>query len=150
FQTTNPAIQKGHPSLGMDAHGNIAVTWEGWDEDGDGSSGGVFVRAFDNSGRPRSDRVPVNTYTTSLRACPSSGMADSRDVVIAWTRTAPEDGSGYGIFGQRFKGAGTPVGAEFQINTYTTFNQEFPSVAINPSGRLAVAWMNLIEIDEPG
>src|SRR5262249_23499810 len=77
FQTTNPGIQHGHPSLAMDAHGNFAVAWEGWDEDGDGSSGGVFVRAFDNAGFPRSGRVPVNTYTTGLQEVPTVGMDDA-------------------------------------------------------------------------
>src|SRR5438270_2057848 len=33
-----------------------------------------------------------------------------------------------------------PLGSEFQVNTYTTNDQSFPSVAMNQAGDFAVAW----------
>lgn len=38
-----------------------------------------------------------------------------------------QDGVNYGVYAQRYHSDGTPVGDEFQINTYTTNSQEIPS-----------------------
>ena len=38
-----------------------------------------------------------------------------------------QDGSGHGIYGQRYAADGTPVGSEFRVNTFTTDDQVFPS-----------------------
>jgi hypothetical protein len=46
----------------------------------------------------------------------------------------------YGIFGQRYDSAGVKSGTEFQVNTFTSRTQEYPSVAVNGSGAFVVAW----------
>ena len=38
---------------------------------------------------------------------------------MAWTDNL-EDGSDFGVFGQRFDAAGLKAGGEFRVNTYTT------------------------------
>jgi hypothetical protein len=45
-----------------------------------------------------------------------------------------------GVFGQRFDAAGSPMGGEFQVNTYTTNWQQFPDVATDDSGKFAAVW----------
>ena len=47
--------------------------------------------------------------------------------VIAWS--GHPDASSYGIFGQRYALGGTPLGGEFQINTYTSSEQYVPVLA---------------------
>ena len=39
--------------------------------------------------------------------------------------------------------AAQPLGAEFQVNTYTTSNQELPSVATDANGNFVVVWESL-------
>ena len=45
-----------------------------------------------------------------------------------------QDGSGNGIFGQRYASSGAPQGAEFRVNTYTTSSQGYPAVATDSTG----------------
>ncbi len=45
-----------------------------------------------------------------------------------------------GAFMESAAAAATPVGAEFQVNTYTTSVQGFPSVALDADGDFVVVW----------
>jgi hypothetical protein len=51
-----------------------------------------------------------------------------------------QDGSGFGTFGQLFDSAGAPRGGEFQINSFTTETQEFPSAAATGTSQFVVSW----------
>ena len=53
-----------------------------------------------------------------------------------------QDGSVYGTYGQRYDNMGATAGSEFQVNTYTTSAQEFPSVAIDSYGDFVIAWQS--------
>ncbi len=68
------------------------------------------------------------------------------DFVVAWS-SRDQDGSGYGVFGQRFDAAGNMVGSEFQINTHTINDQRNPSVAIDNAGNFVVAWDSLGQVN---
>jgi hypothetical protein len=46
------------------------------------------------------------------------------------------------VQGQRYDAAGNPVGAEFQVNTYTTSSQTYPAVAVDADGAFIVAWQS--------
>jgi hypothetical protein len=83
----------------------------------------------------------VNTFTTSSQRDPSvAGVGSAGDFVVAW-RSTNQDGDFFGVFGQRFGSDGTPQGAEFQVNTFTTNNQGEPSVAgLGSAGDFVVAW----------
>jgi hypothetical protein len=52
----------------------------------------------------------------------------------------PGDGDGNGIFGQRFRRTGERLGAQFQVNSYTTLDQNTPAVAVGRN--LVVAWQS--------
>jgi hypothetical protein len=84
----------------------------------------------------------VNTFTTGLQGTPSVASAGDGRFVIAWTSVGP-DGSGGGIFAQRYNPSGTPVGVEFQVNTYTTSEQRGPRVASDPNGNFVVVWVSV-------
>ena len=60
--------------------------------------------------------------------------------VITWTSGGPQDGSGWGVFAQRYDSSGTAVGGEFQVNTYTTANQHHPTVAMDVDGDFVITW----------
>jgi hypothetical protein len=49
-------------------------------------------------------------------------------------------GAGRGVFGQRYDGSGVPLGPEFQVETYTTGFQGFPSVGADANGDFVVVW----------
>ena len=53
---------------------------------------------------------------------------------------SPQDGSGDGIYGQRYAADGSPVGSEFRVNTYTSNEENYPSVTALHDGGFVVTW----------
>ncbi len=123
-----------YPSVAMDGAGNFVVAWEAYDQD----YGGIFARRFDAAGTPQGLQFQVNTYSTAYQYSPSVARNASGDFVVVWQ--SYRDGGGYGIYGQRYDGAGAAQGAEFRVNTYTTGDQTYPSVAMSPTGAFVVVW----------
>ncbi len=66
----------------------------------------------------------------------------SGDVVISW-QSINQDGSGWGVYAQRYDVGGNPVGPEVLVNTTTSGSQVQPSVAISDSGAWLVVWRDL-------
>ena len=52
------------------------------------------------------------------------------------------DGSGYGIYGQVFNATGAEQGSEFRVNSYTSHDQQDPSVTLDV-GSFVVTWESL-------
>jgi hypothetical protein len=81
----------------------------------------------------------VNTWTSNTQAQPATAMDQQGNFVAVWESTG-QDGSGRGIYGQRFNTTGQPLGAEFRVNTWTTSDQYGPAVAMTPTGDFVVTW----------
>ena len=124
-------------AVAADGSGNFVVVWSSYTQDG--SSGGVFGQRFASSGAPAGPEFRVNTYTTSTQRTPSVAADGSGNLVVVW-ESGGQDGSSYGVFGQRFASSGAPAGPEFRVNTYTTLQQGYPSVAADPAGNFVVVW----------
>ncbi len=123
-----------------DGPGNFLVVWQSIQ---DGSGYGVFGQRFDSTGSPVGSEFQVNSYTTSDQSGPAVAADGSGNFVVVWTSgdfSSGQDGSMFGVFGQGFNSAGSPVGSEFQANTFTTSSQRFPAVAADGSGNFVVAW----------
>jgi hypothetical protein len=128
------------PGVAIDASGNFVVVWTSYDPVGgqDGSFAAVFGQRFSSSGTRLGGEFQVNTYTTNNQVYPTVAMASSGDFVVVWE--SPQDGSTYGVFGQRFNASGSPLGAEFQVNTYTTSYQDVATVTADLQGNFVVVW----------
>jgi hypothetical protein len=125
-------------AVAMDASGRFVVMWANYVAQ-DGSSAGVFGQRFSASGARQGGEFRANTFTSGVQADPDVAASAAGDFVVVW-RSAGQEGSGYGIFGQRFDATGAPRGAEFQVNGYTTGEQVLPAVASSPSGNFVVSW----------
>ena len=128
-----------NPAIDVDANGGLVVVWQGHMQDG--SSPGVFGQRYASSGAPLGPEFRVNTYTTSSQEFPSVASEATGEFVVVW-ESNDQDGSGFGIFGQRFDALGAPLGPEFRVNTFTTGIQRFPAVASDFSGNFVVAWQS--------
>ncbi|MEM6697784.1 MAG: hypothetical protein AAF599_05275 [Bacteroidota bacterium] len=84
----------------------------------------------------------VNTTTTNSQQNPAIAVDLNDNFVIVW-ESLNQDGSGYGIYAQRYNSSGTAVGSETQINTTTSNDQRFPAVAIDDAGNYTVVWQSL-------
>ena len=68
------------------------------------------------------EQFQVNTYTTDNQVGPSVSVDANGSFVVVWrgNGSAGTDTSAESIHGQRYSTSGAALGAEFQINTYTT------------------------------
>jgi hypothetical protein len=95
-------------------------------------------------GDPVGPEIQVNTYTTGSQAVFYQAVSSdgAGGFVVVW-RSPYGDGtdtSGLSIHGRRLDAAGLPVGAEFQVNTYTTDHQGAAAVAPMGAGGFVVVW----------
>ena len=90
-------------------------------------------------GTPLGDEFRVNTYTTGTQYNAEVAADPGGNFVVVWTDFV-QDGSGFGVFAQRFGSSGAPLGPEFRVNTYTTSFQWFASVAADSAGNFVVVW----------
>jgi hypothetical protein len=125
----------GVPAIAINGAGGFVVAWQG----NDGSGWGIHARRFDGAGVPLGGQFQVNTYTTNDQEDPAVAADAAGNFVVAW-ESRYQDGSGEGIFAQRYDAAGLPVGAEFQVNSYAMGYQFDAAVAVDGSGNFVVAW----------
>ena len=126
--------------VAMSPDGAFVVAWTSEAEGGPGSSNlGIRVQLFDANGTRLGTEFAANTFTSSLQRHPSLAMAADGRFVVAWTSRG-QDGEGDGVFARRFDASGAPLGAEFQVNTYTPVDEVYPSVASDERGNFVVTW----------
>lgn len=126
-----------------DAQGGFVVVWESATSSGsDQSWHSIQARRFDADGVPLGPEAQVNSYTTSRQGRPAVAVAPSGGFVVAWESdgSSGSDTSSYSIQAQRFSVDGLPIGAQFQVNTYTTGFQIWPSIAVGTQGDFLVTW----------
>ena len=133
------SFDQSHPDVAIAADGSFVVVWQSSFEDG--SSWGVYGQRYDAGGGTLGGAFQINTYTTSFQRSPAVAMNDEGDFVVAWFSVF-QDGSFDGIFARPYGADGTPQSGEFQVNTFTTGQQNEPDVAIEPDGDFVVIWQS--------
>jgi hypothetical protein len=121
------------------AGGSFVVVWQSYTQDG--SNTGIFGQRYDAAGTPIGAEFRVNSYTTSYQSRPAVALDAGGNFVVVWE--SAQDGSGRGIFAQRYDAAGSTLGSEFRVNTYTTDDQRSPAVAMDPAGNFVMVWQSL-------
>ena len=126
------------PKVASDSAGNYVVTWTG---DTTGAGTDIYAQRFDASGTAIGSAWVVNTFATGTQEAQDIAMNASGAFVIVW-ESLGQDGSGDGVYAQRYDAAGVAQGSEFRVNVFTNFNQDLPSVAIDSAGNFVVAWQS--------
>ncbi|MHC4398953.1 MAG: SdrD B-like domain-containing protein [Planctomycetota bacterium] len=124
-------------AVAVDPDGDFLVVWDQYDaatEDWD-----VAGRRYDDQGNPLSGVFPVNSVTDDLQGYTSVAVDADGDAVVVWASYG-EDGSGYGIYAQRYNAAGQAQGGPFRVSTTTGDYQLSPTVDMRPGGDFLVAW----------
>ena len=75
--------------------------------------------------------------STWIASASNSGASASG--TVAWTSNG-QDGSGLGIYAQRYDTTGAKAGAEFKVNKTTAGNQSNPAITGLTGGGFVVAW----------
>ncbi|MFN4281736.1 MAG: putative Ig domain-containing protein [Alphaproteobacteria bacterium] len=118
--------------------GGFVVTWTSFGQDGSGA--GVYARIFAANGAAVGGEFQVNSTTADHQDLPMVAALADGGFFVVWQSNGDQDGSGYGIFGQRFDAAGVAVGGEVQINSTGANNQTVPVVTALADGGYVVAW----------
>ncbi len=127
------------PSITALSDGGFVVTWMSNGQDG--SNYGVYGRRYDASGATDGAEFQINSCTTSNQLDPSVTALSDGGFVVTWMSNG-QDGSGYGIYGQRYDSNGATDGSEFQVNTETSNSQTTPLVTAFSGGGFVVTWMS--------
>jgi hypothetical protein len=125
-------------SVAVANDGSYVATWQS------NHSGNydIYARRFDSSGNGLGSEFLVNTYTTSDQELARVAVnRNTGDFTIVWQSNG-QDGDGEGIYGQRFNAAGVKQGSEFRVSTYTQYNQDLASIAMDDNGNFVVAWQS--------
>jgi hypothetical protein len=136
--TTNIQL---YPSTAMDADGDFVIAWQSHEQDGDGY--GIYAQRYNAAGEVQGAEFRINTTTMNWQGSPAVAMNAAGDFVVTWQSN--QEGSAYGIYGQRFDRAGVPLGGEFHVNTFTTGEQRNSSVAMDADGDFVVTWRSLAQ-----
>ncbi|CAN5610266.1 hypothetical protein BH11PLA2_BH11PLA2_06880 [soil metagenome] len=136
------------PSIAINLAGDFTIAWQSAGQDGSGL--GVYARRYSADGVALdAAEFRANNTPTSDQSAPAIAMDALGNFVVAW-QSAGQDGSGLGIYAQRYNSVGvsqTPPGGvplgtgnEFRVNTTTAGGQGLPSVAMDADGDFVVAW----------
>ncbi len=131
------------PRIAVDGAGRFMVVWTGRDASGFGA----FGRMFAADGTPAGNEVALNTHTYLSQHSPAVAGFPGGGFVTVWESYGQEDYDSDGVFAQRFNAAGSPVGAEFRVNTTTEGDQSAPAVAAVGSGAFLVVWEDATGLD---
>jgi hypothetical protein len=116
------------------ADGGFTVAFSGPTTGGDG---GAFARRYDSSGAPAGTAYRLDDMPGS--AGPALAVLGPARMVAAWA--APDvDGSKTAVVARLFSDDGTPEAPAFQVNTYTTNDQQNAALAPLADGGFLVAW----------
>lgn len=137
--SSTPADQN-YPAVAADAAGNFVVTWHE-----PNSASDIFARRFSSSGTPLSAQFRVNTSTPNSQLLPAIVVDPAGNFVVVWESLGYEDGHTWGVLGQRYSSAGSAMGAQFVVNTYTTGHQRRAGVAADATGNFVVVWASVYQ-----
>lgn len=121
-------------------NGGAAFVWQG----GPDNDPHVYARFLNASNLWLSaTNITVDAFTNGFQELPAIATLTNGNVIIVWS-SFDQAGSNslYDVYGRMFSANGTPVGTNFLINVFTTYNQRSPSVAALNNGGFVVAWVS--------
>lgn len=121
-------------------NGGYVVTWES----SNGVTDDIYMQRYDATGNRIGSETRVNTTTSEDQDDPSITVLNNGSYVITWTSDG-QDGSGDGIYMQRYDSAGNKLGGETRVNSSITGDQEDSTVIALADGGFLVSWTHSID-----
>ncbi|NUB04209.1 hypothetical protein GBZ48_33915 [Azospirillum melinis] len=117
--------------------GGYVTVWQS--NDGSGNVNDVYVQRFADNGALLGAPIRVNSYRLGEQSSPTVAATADGGFVVGW-QSAGQDGSGLGIYAQRFDPVGGRVGNEFRLSDVTAGDQSLPSFAPTSDGGFIATW----------
>lgn len=131
---TTMADDQRFPSVAALAGGGFVVTWSSLNQDGSGW--GVYGQRYTAAGALSDGEFQINSTTADSQLYSAVTALADGGFVVTWTGP---DGSGTGVFAQRYNAAGVPSG-EFRVSAATLGGQLGSSVTALAGGGFVVTW----------
>lgn len=118
---TFTAGQQSNVALDISAAGEFTIVWSSAAQDGSGR--GVFAQSYGASGALDGPEFRVNTTTVNHQSRPAIALNADGDAVVVWQDGSSAiggsgaDGSGYGVYAQRYAHPPTVLASSFQFLT---------------------------------
>jgi hypothetical protein len=96
-----------NPTLEFSGNGSFMAMWDAYGQDG--SHQGCFARFFDMTGSPVGLEFQVNEYFGDAQGGASLEVGPNGNAMAVWISHS-QDGSGAGIYGQRYDASGNRLG----------------------------------------
>ena len=121
-------LTAGQASVARDADGDFVVTWT---QQSSETSWDIWARRYDAAGNALGEAFLVNATTEGTQNQPAVAMDTDGDFIIVW-QSLGQDGSGWGVYGQRYDTEGNPIGGTDEIQMLNFVN--------SPTGTFAIRW----------
>jgi hypothetical protein len=129
-----------NPRVALLKNGGAVFTWQG------GKLGYQHIYArFLNSSSTflTTTDVLVSVPTNNFQINPAMAVLNNSNVVVVWgSFNQVSSNSFQDVYGQIFSQTGQPIGTNFLINQFTSYNQRTPSIAALKNGGFVVAWVS--------
>jgi len=105
------------------------------------TASGFDIRAqrYTSAGAKAGSEIAVNKTTGDTQTMPAVAGLKNGTFVVAW-QSAGQDGSGTGVYAQRFSATGGKLGGEFKVNSVTANDQGSPAIAALDDGGFVAVW----------
>lgn len=140
-----------YATVACDPDGDFVVTWTNYrDEDGSDLNGqeqvDIYACRFSAAGIAQGNAFRVNSYTAGDQIWSNVAMDVEGGFVVTWSSQGQENnglpGYGYGVYARQFDPLGYALASEFQVNTTTSGDQQFSSVAVAADGTFVIVWQS--------
>ena len=125
------------PEVSALVNGGFVIVWESEAQDTDGR--GVYARTFDATGTATSGEILVNSHVAGNQDTAMPVYLTGGGFVVVWESNG-QDGSGNGVYFQRFDDSGVAQGSETLVNTTTSGNQSIPRITATGDGGFIAVW----------
>jgi VCBS repeat-containing protein len=141
INTTTSNSQE-YPAIAELADGGVVVTWRSLGQDG--SAYGIYAQRYAADGTAAGSEFRVNTFTSDWQQMQAVAALDGGGFVVTWQSNL-QDGSGHGIYAQRYAADGTAAGSEFRVNSVTADAQHMPAITALADGGFVVTWQSNLQ-----
>jgi len=128
------------PSVAYDGTGRFVIVW-GSDYNGTGNYL-IFGQRYASNGSPLGGEFLASSLLPTINPFPQVAANSAGDFVVAWIASdfALNATDPFKIYARRYASTGAALGSEFRVNTYTTYDQGYPAVAVSSGGNFIVTW----------
>ena len=120
-------------------NGMWVVTWASYGHASDAS--GIYAQIYQANGNKFGIEIHVNTYTSGNQYNPEITTLENGDFIVTW-ESQDQDGSGYGIYQQRYDADGAVDGSEKRVNKTVAKDQDTVDVTALSNGGYVVTWQS--------